>query len=848
MSLDLYRKKRNFSETTEPARGGKRGSRIFVVQLHHASRRHYDFRLELDGVLKSWAVPKGPSLDPAVKRLAVEVEDHPISYADFEGDIPKGNYGAGHVDVFDHGRWEPIGSAREGLANGDLKFTLHGKILRGSWVLVRTRMQGSKQQWLLIKHRDEFAASGEADDFLDAKTDRPKNEQKRHATASAEQKLTKKKTTRGTRVKSLSGAALEHLESGFFAPELCKSADKPPAGEAWLHEVKWDGYRMLASLVGGKCQLWSRNGIEWSERLPELVEALPILGLENARLDGEIIVLKDDRDDFNALQTRLANDSPAALLYMLFDVVHAEGHSFADVALGERKDWLRKRLEAHPHPLLRFSDHQIGHGAAAFRQAASGGLEGVVSKRLDSGYSGSRSGAWVKSKARLSDEFIVVGFTEPKGSRAGFGALLLAKPSAHGLRYVGRVGTGFSSEQLVELRHALDKSVSRQPSADASLMANRDQKLAIWVKPRLVVEVVYQGIGAQGLLRQPAFKTLRIDKKPAEVVAESAGGSAGTGLRDEQPAVEPRGRAGKSRMTNRKPGKPSEAKMQDDSVTITHPDRVVYPGLKLTKQDVAEYYRAVSSWILPGISGRPLSVVRCPRGIGSSCFFQKHAANGAGDHVHGITIEQKDGEDTYLCIDDREGLLELVQLNALEFHPWGALSSHPDRADRIVFDLDPDLSVEWPRIRAAAENLREQLESIHLQSFVRTSGGKGLHVVVPIDPAAAWDDVRTFAQSVAEALAALEPDEFVSMAGEKNRKDRIFIDWLRNGRGATSVASYSLRARESAGVAMPLEWKDLKRIESADAINLQNAMDWINKRAKDPWAAFEQVVQTLPRF
>ena len=846
MPLDIYRKKRNFSVTSEPARGGKRGDGIFVVQLHHASRRHYDFRLELDGVLKSWAVPKGPSFDPAAKRLAVEVEDHPISYAEFEGDIPEGNYGAGHVDVFDHGTWESVGSARKGLAKGDLKFILRGSILRGSWVLVRTRMQGSKQQWLLIKHQDEFAGPGEADDFIDKKTDRPARTPKRRAGETLDQ--AKESGKKGSKV-LLDGMRVEQLDAGFFEPELCKAVDKPPAGDAWLHEVKWDGYRILASITGGEVRLWSRNGIEWTGKLAELASALSALGLKEARLDGEVIAVPDGKDDFNALQARFSDDSPAPLLYMLFDVVHADGQSFAHVPLRERKAWLADRIEAHPHPLLRYSDHQIGNGAAAFRQAIAGALEGVVSKRVDSIYSGSRSGAWVKSKARLSDEFIVVGFTEPRGSRAGIGALLLAKPAEQGLRYAGRVGTGMTDTQLADFRRKLEKAVVRTPSADPELMAAKDRKLAIWVKPKLVVEVYYQGIGGQGLLRQPAFKALRTDKKPADVSPETMGASknmrnaskeTGKGALDD--------RAGAQRQDSRPQAQPSEVAVPDGAVTITHPDRLVFPEMGLTKQQVANYYSAVAAWMLPGIARRPLSVVRCPAGADKPCFFQKHVTKGANEHVHGVTIQTDDGEDRYLCIEDKQGLLELVQLNVLEFHPWGSRSSDPEHADRIVFDLDPHATVDWSRVKAAAENLREQLASIHLESFVRTTGGKGLHVVVPINPAAAWDEVRTFAKSVAETLVALEPKEFVSVSGEKNRKDRIFIDWLRNGRGATSVASYSLRARPSAGVAMPLAWKDLRRLKSSDEINAENAIGWIKNRSKDPWAAIDDAVQSLPKF
>lgn len=825
MPLDTYRKKRNFSRTSEPEAGGRRGGRIFVVQLHHASRRHYDFRLELDGVLKSWAVPKGPSFDPAVRRLAVEVEDHPIAYAAFEGDIAEGNYGAGHVNVFDSGTWEAEGSAREDLAKGDLKFTLHGRILKGSWVLVRTRMQGGKQQWLLIKHRDAFANKTEADDYLDADPAPPPPRTKRAKAGPGPPqaiRLDDASTERGKR---------ERASSAAFEPELCRPVERPPAGDGWLHEAKWDGYRLLAAMAKGKLRLWSRNGIEWTQRLPELVAAIGSLDLHSARLDGEIIVLRDGRDSFNALQARLAGDTDEEILYMLFDVLHADGRSFADLPLSVRKQWLAARLAAHPHPLLRYSEHEIGHGVALFAQATARGIEGLVSKRVDSRYRGGRSGDWVKCKARLSDEFVVVGFTEPKGSRSGLGALLLGKPQRRGFRYAGRVGTGIDDRQLRSLRRRLDESVVEKPSVATGDIARKDLVGARWVEPSLVVEVFYQGIGGRGLLRQAAFKGLRDDRSVADVSPDALAGA---------PVAK---RAASGRAARRK-----ETPMKKSESPITHPERIVYPKLDLSKQDVADYYRAVAPWLIPQIGNRPLSVVRCPGGIGESCFFQKHAPKAAGSHVHGVMIREKSGRNRYLCIEDVDGLLELVQLNTLEFHPWGAHSDDPERADRIVFDLDPDTSVSWAAVKQAARDLRGQLESIGLKSFVRTSGGKGLHVVVPLEPRAPWEEVKAFARAAAEAMVSLQPDRFVSVADKPKRKDKIFIDWLRNAHGATSVASYSLRARPGAGVAMPLRWEDLARLRKPDQFTLKNALAAVKRRRKDPWAEMDTTRQSIPDF
>jgi bifunctional non-homologous end joining protein LigD len=851
VGLAEYKRKRNFKNTPEPAGGGA-GKRIFTVQLHHASHRHFDFRLEYEGVLKSWAVPKGPSFDPKVKRLAMQVEDHPVSYALFEGDIPQGNYGAGHVDVFDHGVWEPIGDAGEGLSKGELKFILHGDVLRGSWVLVRTRRQGSKQQWLLIKHQDEFAGPRDANDFVDPQTDRP--------IALAARKKTWKAVARKTaaiapQAEETADYSLENLpksatkaalKADAFEPELCRSQDTPPEGEGWLHEVKWDGYRIVATVVRGKVRLWSRNAIEWTQKLPELEAAIKTLGLTSAQLDGEMIVLRGGRDDFNALQGRLSAENAEPPVYMLFDLPYVNGKSLRKTSLIDRKAVLARLLADHPHPLLRYSEHHIGDGASVFAQATKGGLEGIVSKRIDSGYSGTRNGNWVKVKGRPSDEFVVIGFTEPKGSRSGIGALLLAQPRDGRLTYLGRVGTGFGNEQLRALRKQLTPAIIEETDVDIDLMERRDQQLAIWVKPQLVVEVFYQGVGGQGLLRQVAFKTIRTDKTPADLAETTKGKKVKTKAPAKKAAAKKAVAKKMAENKSRTRAVAAPAQVSGDDVVITHPEREVFPETGISKGDVADYYKSISRWLLPEVASRPLSVVRCPDGTGKACFFQKHVGRGWGEHVYGVEIEEKNGSDQYLCIRDEAGLIELVQMNVLEFHPWGAKSSDPDHADRIVFDLDPHPTVKWPRMRAAALEVRAQIESIGLKCFLRTSGGKGLHLVVPLSPPAPWDDVKAFALGVAQAMAVLHPEEFVAKAGESNRQGKIFVDYLRNGRGATSVASYSLRARAAAGVAMPLAWEELGRLKSGDAFTIKNAAKHIAKRTKDPWADIDKVQQPLP--
>lgn len=844
MGLTEYRRKRDFKATPEPAGGGaKRNQRSFVVQLHHASRRHFDFRLEHDGVLKSWAVPKGPSFDPAVKRMAVEVEDHPIAYGSFQGDIPEGHYGAGHVDIFDEGVWVPENDPSEGLRKGELKFTLEGDVLRGSWVLVRTRKDGKQQQWLLIKHRDEYAGAKEANDFVDPATDRPWSKAKRRkawpklAPAKASAAPTRSKsghTTQGTR---------EAIQAAAFEPELCRSQDVAPTGPEWLHEIKWDGYRILASIVRGKVQLWSRNAIEWTNKLPMIVAAVKRLGLRSAQLDGELVVVRGGGADFNALQARLSGEVEDPLLYVLFDLPHLNGRSLRDVPLIDRKETLRELLDAHPQPELRFSEHQVGNGATVFAQATKGGLEGIVSKRANSAYTGTRSGAWVKVKGRPSDEFVVIGYTPPKGARQGIGALLLAKPKGDGLTYVGRVGTGLSNELLIDVLKRLKKLHVKTPQADLALLDKKDVAVAQWVKPALIVEVFFQGIGGQGLLRQPAWKALREDKTLADLKPRASD--------DAAPILKPRTQKTAKRTTaaaKQATSKaiPAKSAKPSTATKLTSPERIVFPDLGITKADVAAYYEAVAPLLLRELSGRPVSVVRCPDGSTGQCFFQKHVMRGWGEHIHGVEVQEKKGKSEYLCIQDVEGLLELVQMNVLELHPWGTKSSDLDNADRLVFDLDPHPTVGWDAVVAAARDVRAQLKSIGLCSFLRTSGGKGLHVVVPLNPPCPWDELRAFAQAVATAMAELRPDRYVAVAGEKNRIGKIFIDYLRNGHGATAVASYSLRARPSAGVAMPLAWSELGKVKSGDAFTLQNALQRIERRKVDPWTELDAVKQTLP--
>jgi bifunctional non-homologous end joining protein LigD len=837
MSLQDYRRKRNFAKTREPAPddsapGGDRA--IFVVQLHHASRRHFDFRLQVGDVLRSWAVPKGPSYDPKVKRLAVEVEDHPVSYADFEGDIEEG-YGKGHVDLFDRGVWATRGDAEAQIRKGHLTFELFGKRLKGEWHLVRGAKKERQPAWFLIKADDAYAGDVEADDLLDEKM---RESTRRAATtpglrAAAKKSTSRKKAPPKTRKVSaatlakaaaaLDGARKARASNDFFAPQLARLRESPPQGDGWLHEVKWDGYRILAGMAKGKAMLWSRNALPWNDRLPEIVGAIEGLGLDSLRLDGELIALDaQGRGDFNALQRTLSGEAQAPLVYMLFDLPYLEGYDITRVPLSERKALL-ERLLAHAPAHLAYSGHNVGHGDDVFAMAMEQKLEGIISKRADGGYHAGRGDDWQKIKRLESDEFAVVGYTPAKGSRLVFGSLLLARPDAQGgWTYVGRVGTGFTDEMLRTLGKTLAKGGTKKPTVK---IAQIDPALrgALWVPPTAVAEVYYRGIGNQNLLRQPSLKALRVDKSPAD-------------LRDSDraaPALATKGTKGTTKTKT------------EDTIVITHPDRVVFPDDGITKQDVVDYYRAVMPWMLPAIADRPTSTIRCPGGIGSPCFFQKHVMAGL-EHVGTAKLKEETGaQAVYLYPRDEAGMIELVQFGAVEFHPWGSHVDSPDLADRVVFDLDPGEDVDWRRVVAAARMVRGFLEELGLVSFVRTTGGKGLHVVVPLDPGAGWDTVKTFARGFAEAMAALHPLEFVATATKRFRRGKIYVDYLRNGRGATAVASYSLRSRPGAPVAVPLRWEELGKVKSGNAFDLRSVPKRLARLKKDPWDGIDKVRQDL---
>lgn len=853
MNLAVYRHKRDFARTREPrpdAPAIRAARSRFVVQLHHARRRHYDVRLQVGDTLKSWAVPKGPSFDPSVKRLAAEVEDHPLAYADFEGDIPEGEYGGGHVALFDRGVWSSDGDVEAQLRKGHLRFELFGERLKGSWHLVRTRKgRGQRPDWLLFKEADAYAGAFEADDLLDGVTEPPdrRGASPGRKTAARRRAEPRARPPRqidwATRAQALPGARRTRLRDAAFAPQLAQLAARPPEGDGWLHELKWDGYRLVAVVRGGSARLWSRNAIEWTGKLPDIVAALQRLGNIDAAFDGELIAGAGAHADFGLLQSTLAGDAQARLTYVMFDLVHLAGVDLRASPLYARKALLADLLGKRPPAHLAYSSHVHGDGAAAFELATRRDFEGTIAKRADGPYRAGRGDDWRKIKRAHSDEYAVIGYTAPRGSRTGFGSLLLARWADGEWRFAGRVGSGFDAAQMQRIVAALPHRTQSTTSVPVAAI-DTDLRTARWFAPAFVVEVYSRGTGRQGLLRQPSLRAIRMDKTIADLRGDTRANRRSTATRQRETAGTPsaRTRSGAASHTA------GMARAASETMELTHPDRLVFPDDGIRKQDVFDYYRAVAPWLLREIAGRPLSIVRCPDGIAQACFFQKHRTAGIR-HVDRVRVREESGKTRdYLVVRDERQLLELVQFNTLEFHPWGSTAQRLEQADRVVFDLDPGPGVVWRDVRRAARELRSLLEQIGLQSFLRTSGGKGLHLVVPLNPGCDWALVKRFAQGFATSLAQSAPQRYVAVATKSRRDGVIFVDWLRNGRGATSVASYSLRARAGAPVAMPLDWSELGRIKSAATFDLHSARRRLARRKTDPWEGIDTVRQDLSRW
>jgi len=982
--LDLYHRKRRFDDTPEPAgatarkRAGRKSATraapdtlSYVIQEHDARRLHYDFRLELNGALLSWAVPKGPSLDPSVKRLAVHVEDHPLEYGSFEGEIPPGNYGAGTVIVWDRGTWEPVGGAREAArayAAGKLKFRLHGEKLHGGWTLVRSPMRGGgdNEQWLLIKERDEEARDESEYDVLRklpgsvmsdgvstpggaerAGSTTPARERGGKAPAKTASKASRKASTKlaadarlaaresaaatapaiatgaasrrgdpklpdivATRTTqslrelaaspSIEGALAARLPARF-KPQLASLVDAAPPGRDWLYEIKFDGYRVLtriehqAGTAGAKgtrttkstkitkttksaannaVSLFTRAGNDWTAKFSKQVQAFDRLDVQSAWLDGEAVVL-DERGvpDFHALQNAFDAHRSQDIVIYLFDVPFLNGYDLRGVPLEQRRAILRALLEGTDERVLRFSNDFAFSADELLKSACDMALEGIIGKRRDSGYVSGRSSAWIKLKCRRRQEFVIGGYSEPSGSRAAFGALLLGVYDGAGeLQYAGRVGTGFDAARLSSVKQALDAHASRhRPFASAP--RERSGTPVHWVEPVLVAECNFAEWTSDGIVRQASFVSLRDDKPARRIVRETArqgadmqpqtDSAAGQAARKSatkqraasKPAAErnpaARNPAEQSaaadsprRPTGTSAAKRSRAQAEVAGVRVSHPDRVIDRSTGIRKLELVRYYESVAEWMLPHLRDRPLALVRAPEDIGGELFFQKHSQKLS---IPNVTQHPglDPGHPPLITVETLAALVGAAQMGTVEFHTWNGVASNIEKPDRMVFDLDPDASLGWERMIEAAQLTRSLLDELGLQSFCKTSGGKGLHVVVPLAKHAGWDEVKEFSQAVAQHMAATLPRHFSAKMGAQNRRKKIFVDYLRNNRGSSTVAAFSTRARAGLGVSVPLAWDEVAGTTAGDQWNIANLHERLAGLRGDPWAGYAKTRQRI---
>ncbi len=817
-ALTTYRQKRDFKKTAEPdGVPAAADTHLFVVQKHAATRLHYDLRLELGGVLKSWAVTRGPSLDPKERRLAVETEDHPVDYATFEGTIPKGSYGGGTVILWDQGTWEPLipgSDPAADLARGELKFRVASQRMSGGWVLIRMKNWSAKDgekgrvNWLLIKERDEAARPGSGEDVLQADTSvttgrtidqvaagmevtkaRPPSNRMRPAAAKAAGPPPRR------------GAPNVNAGPGFIPPQLCASDDRAPTGPGWVHELKLDGYRIQAHVAGGQARLLTRSGLDWTDRFPGAANGLA--KLPDCIVDGELCALDaEGRPDFAALQGAIERGTTGSLVFFAFDLLFSAGTDRRPDPLSSRKQALAALLDPPPAG-VRFLEHFTVAGDAVLRSACQLGLEGVVSKKADAPYLSGRGPAWTKTKCRGRDEFVVGGWSHGAGGRL---VLLVGARRDGQLVYLGRVGSGIGEAQAAKLDRALHaQKVQKSPFSTTPKDAEG------WTNPVLVAEIEYEGFTGDGKIRQGSFKGLREDKPAQDVTAPA-----------------------KSKATLTKAAKPG----------LTHPEKLLWPADGITKQDLADYYAAVAPRLLAYIDAHAISIIRTPDGIGGQQFFQRHAMRGQSALIHQVQVRSE--KEPYLMVDTPEGLAALAQIAALEIHPWGARVEDIDRPDRLVFDLDPAPELDFAKVVEGAKTVRDRLADLGLTSYCKTTGGKGLHVVVPLVPRAEWPEAKAFAKGFCELMERDEPSRYVSVMAKKARTGKIFLDYLRNDRTSTAVAAWSPRARPGAPVSMPVSWSQVTAKLDPKSYTIRTAPTLLKK--KDPWQDWTQAAVPLPKL
>lgn len=839
-SLSKYRSMRDFKSTPEPKGKIKRTKgRLFIVQKHDATRLHYDFRLELDGVLLSWAVTRGPSLNPADKRLAVHVEGHPVEYGGFEGVIPSG-YGAGTVMLWDRGEWAPQGDPHEMLKKGNFKFVLFGERLKGGFALVRLKPKpGEKRDnWLLIKERDDWAeedvvATEEWTKSVKTKRSLEKIEKEGEAykkgkmyspddktARPAKRKPSAKAATRKTKgaaktppAKKLDLSSAPRAKARFIAPQLAQLVDAPPDDDGWIHEIKFDGYRIIAVIKAGKIELWTRNQKNWTHKYQRIADAIAKLKLREGVLDGELVALDDKGDAAFSKMQAAAEDLSIPLEYNLFDLLNLDGQDLTGLPLVERKQRLKTLLKSAPNS-LKFSDHILSDGDKVLSSTCHLKLEGVISKRADAPYTSGRGGTWVKSKCTGNDEFIIGGFRRSDKRGRPFSSLLLGERSGGKLIYRGRVGTGFDDEAFATLKAKFADRVRQSSPFDGEPAEARHG--AVWLRPDLVAQVAYFEQTPDGHLRHPSYLGLREDKSAAEVKVAT---------RKARPKAE------------EKPG----------GVRLTSPEKVLWPEAGITKKDLAAYYEKHADIILPHLKDRPMSIVRCPDGSTGECFFQKHHNPSTPDDIETVGIREKNGKTgQYLVIRTKKGLISAAQVGALELHVWGCRADAIEKPERIVFDLDPDEDLDFSAVRDAAIEVRNVLASLSLKSFAMLTGGKGVHVIAPIARRNSWDEVKTFAHDLATRLADIAPDRYVANMSKKKRRGRIFIDYLRNERGSTAIVPFSPRRKSNATVATPVSWRELGKIASAGAFTMETLDRRLAGLRSDPWPDYARAAtQTL---
>jgi bifunctional non-homologous end joining protein LigD len=874
VALQTYRAKRNFKVTPEP-RGGraKKSGHQFVIQKHAARRLHYDLRLELDGVMKSWAVTRGPSLVPGEKRLAVQTEDHPIEYNAFEGTIPEGEYGGGTVLIWDRGTWQPEGNPHAGLKKGHLAFALDGEKLHGAWHLVRLKGKRgeTKSNWLLIKSNDDFARTERDADILEEMPDSVvtgrsipeiaegkgrkrvwhsnrsvKDNVKAGATrgnggaaprkaksARAPRRAAAAKKTKASKTKKKSASGGTRLPE-FVPPCLAQLSERPPDDPSWIHEIKFDGYRIQARLEDGEAKLLTRKALDWADKFQPIADAVAELPAAQALLDGEIVSESErGMSSFSQLQQDLSEGRSDRLVYLVFDLLHLDGHDLTKESLLDRKKVLQTLLEDLPRDaVIRFSEHFEEPGSVLLRHACQMELEGIISKRANAPYRSGRGGDWLKIKCTNSQEFVVGGFAPSTVDSKAIGALILGYYENGQLQYAGRAGTGYSHKRARDLYGRLQPLRVAKPPFVEIPREETAARNAKWVEPQLVVEADFRGWTHGNRIRQASFQGIREDKSPKEVVREAKA----TMTKETAGSAKTAG-GGAARTARKATDSPAY------TVRLTNPDRVYWDDVGVTKKDLADFYAGIWDWISPHIVGRPLSLVRCPEGASGQCFFQKHASAGI-DAAHLRLVDEPDG-DHVITIDSLDGLVSLAQSGVLEIHPRGTTADSLETADRLIFDLDPGPGTGWDDIVNAAREVRQRLKDIGLVSFVKNSGGKGLHVVLPIAPAP-WDVAKDFTRKIAEAMTADDPARYTATVKKSARRNRIFVDYLRNSREATAVAAYSTRARPGAAVSTPITWEELGAQTGADRYTVLNLQQRLAQLRKDPWADIGKIKQSLP--